>query len=303
MSGMKNGRSWEKRIFSLAICLLGAALLGGCSLAREELETGEDRLAGVFLTREYLETGTAELTVNWKGEVSLEEEPGRIPGEIRWEEGHPSVTFPGVEGYGIYEVRLRNEGSGEEAGYNFTDEIFGYSEIVAGDELSSMETTVYVEPGGQGSFYLNRVYQTAGGEIYLRTGPGLTSELTAGASMSSAISEERTETRDGKKTGEKTEFTIKIVCTEADRPVNILFLDEENNVLRRMSGEQLEQIFSAQEPKLRIPGDTAYLIVERPGTEDGVKREICARGEEYISFLQPWGEGYLRTEYMTLEWE
>lgn len=301
--GRKKSRRFGKsRLSCLAICFLGAGLLCGCSLAREELETEEDRLAGVFLTREYLDTGAVDLKMDWRGNVSFGEESGRIPGEVRWEEGHPQIVFPGVEGYGIYEVSFQEEGSANSTGYNLVDSVFGYTEITTGNE-DSMEATVYLEPGGLQSIFLNRVYQTPEGQVYLQPGQGLSSDMTVGAAMSSGVTEERTEKKNGEETKKKISFKINVVCTEADRPVSILLMGEEDNVIDRIRGERLERIFSEEDPKLQVPRETAYLIVERPETEGGTKHELCARGEEFISWLQPWGEGYLRTLYLSVDWE
>lgn len=301
--GLKE-KIWKKgRFFGLILGFSTAAVLSGCSLAREEPETGEDRLIGVFLTREYLGGGTAELKVDWKGNVSFGENSGRIPGEIRWEEGEPRVIFPEVEGYGIYQVSLREEASQRDIEHNLIEEIFGESKVNVGDEEDSMETMVYLEPGGRQNIYLNPVYQTPQGEIYLQPGTGLSWDMTAGASVSSSVAEERREKKNGEEKRKRTEFTVKVVCTVTDRPTEILLMGEEDNVLRRVSGEELERILSADEPGLRVPGETAYLIVERPEAKGGVVREICSRGEEFISFLQPWKEGYLRTEYLSVVWE
>lgn len=198
----------RNRIFCLTICLLGTGLLCGCSLAREELKTEEDRLAGVFLTREHLDTGTVDLKMDWRGNVSFGEDSGRIPGEIRWEEGHPRIGFPEVEGYGIYQVSLWDEAAQSDTGYSLIDEIFGYSKVSVGDEEDSVEAEVYLEPGGRQSFYLNRVYQTPEGEIYLRPGTGLSSDMTAGASMSSSVAEEKTEKENGEEKRKKVSFSV-----------------------------------------------------------------------------------------------
>ncbi|MCM1188841.1 MAG: hypothetical protein NC541_06055 [bacterium] len=309
-AGKSPGEGAKYAVF-LAVCLFGTVIFGGCSLAREELATGgEDRLAGVFITEEYLDTGEPKLTVNRKGEVSLSEEAGRIWGELIWEEEKgrydraPRIIFEGTEGYGIYDVSLWNEQYQSYTGYNWCDDIFGEMNIKQSDEGVSVKTTVLVEPAaGRRSLYCNPVYQTPQGQFYVQAGQGLSAEMTAGASMSTGLSWERTKRENGEESGERVEFTIEIVCSGTDRPQRLLLMGEDGSVQGTVEQEQLEQFLAKEDTELRIPEGTAYLIVEREGTGQAVSRSLCAEGEAFIRFWKSRGDGYLEGGYLSLVWE
>lgn len=299
----------EGRLCGLFLYLCLTALLGGCSLAREEFEeAGEDRLAGVFLTREYLDTGTAQLEINWRGDVSFSTVKSGILGELIWEkeEGHdafPRIAFEGLEGIGIYSISLWNEACQGNTGYSFSDGVFGEMKVNMGDGCETTETTVYVEPAsGTSAFYFNPVYQTPRGEFYVTTGHSVSVELEEGASMSSSLSWEVRKSRNQEETEERVEFTINVVCSGADKPIKLLCVGSDDSVLDVLNREQLERILE-EECELRLPAGTDYLIVEKEGADAAILRSICDGDEAFLSWLKPRGDGYLEGAMLPLVWQ
>ena len=288
-----------------------AGLLGGCSLAKEELQAkGEDKLVGVFLTNTYVDTGTAELEVNWKGEVSFREEAGRIPGEVLWNRdtdqvNRPSgVVFEGVEGYGIYSMEVPNESSEYGMGYSFQDDIFTELYMAVTDEGESMEVTVYVEKAGPINFYMNPVYQTPQGEIYMQQGSAVSCDSwSEGLSMSQTISTECTQNRNGEETKEKVSFTVHVTCAEKEEMASLVCMNSENNVIDTISTENLRGMSSEEKAEFQVPAGTAYLIVQRQNESGEIVRTVCNRGEEFVSLMCSMGDGYLMPGGLTLVWE
>lgn len=305
-------RDGKKRKLAVLIGLTAAAgLLGGCSLAREELQVpGEDKLVGVFLTNKYLNTGTSELEVNWKGEVSFRTDSGRISGAFLWVEEPeyndraPKILFEGVDGYGIYSIEVPDENSEYGTGYSFQDGIFTQLHMAVTGEGESMEATVYVEKDGPTDFYMNPVYQTARGEIYMQPGSAVSCETwSEGQSMSQTISTECTQNRNGEETKESISFTVHVTCAEKEETVSLLCMSSENNVINTISAEELSGMHSEEKTEVKIPAGTAYLIVQRQDENGEVVRTVCNRGEEFLSLMRSKGDGYLMPSGLTLVWE
>ncbi len=312
MKKKSEDRAGKKRKLVVLVGMAVAVwLLGGCSLAKEELQTeGENKLVGVFMTNEYLDTGTSELDINWKGEVSFREEAGRIPGELLWDRdtdefsGPSGIVFEGVEGYGIYSIELPNEHSEYGTGYSFQDEIFTELHIAVDDEGESMEATVYVEQDGPTDFYMNPVFQTPDGEIYMQKGSAVSCETWAeGQAMSQTISTEHTRNRNGEETKKRASFTVHVICKEKEETANLICMNSENKVIDTISSEALLGILSVKQQELRIPAGTAYLIAERQTENGEMIRTVCSRGEEFLNLMRPLENGYLVPDGFTLVWE
>ena len=305
-------RAGKKGKLAVLIGLTAAAgLLGGCSLAREELQAeGEDKLVGVFLTNAHVDTGTAELEVNWKGEVSFREEPGRVPGELLWVEGPeyndraPKILFEGVDGYGIYSIEVPDENSEYGTGFSFQDGIFTELHMAVTDEGESMEATIYVEKDGPTDFYMNPVYQSPQGEIYMEQGSAVSCESwSEGLSMSQTISTECTQNRNGEETNERVSFTVHVTCKEKEETVSLLCMSSENTVINTISAEELLGMHSEEKTEVKIPAKTAYLIVQRQNESGEIVRTVCNRGEEFLSLMRSMGDGYLMPGGLTLVWD
>lgn len=120
-------KSRVKRCFAL-IAALSACAFSGCSLALKEAETRnleEDRLVGVFVTMQHLDNGTPEFVMNSAGEIVIKENREGIPGKLILDEAGPyKVVFEGIEGYGIYSVKVRDEALGGDCYYGIGDDAF-----------------------------------------------------------------------------------------------------------------------------------------------------------------------------------
>lgn len=312
----------RKKVCLAGVLLAGAAAVGGCSLAREELPAKEDdKLVGIYVTKEYLHGELPELEISQSGEVQFVQEEVRIPGEILWNEGEEGrslsgISFEGAEGFGIYSIDLWNEDQQSLAGYSFQEEIFQELHLTTGDGTVSMEAAIYVEEtDGVGKFYMNPVYQTSDGEIYLMPGSSLSAVMTDGMSMSQTLSWEKKKSRDGafglwgslpdgdRVQSQKVSFTVHVTCRQSDEPVGILFLDEGNRIIDELDQEQLKAICKGEQSELQIPQETAYLLAEWESGDGSVTRTVCNRGEESLFFMRSTGTGYLYGTNLALIWE
>ncbi len=312
----------RKKVCLAGVLLAGAAAVGGCSLAREELPAKEDdKLVGIYVTKEYLRGELPELEISQSGEVQFVQEEVRIPGEILWNEGEEGrslsgISFEGAEGFGIYSIDLWNEDQQSLTGYSFQEEIFQELHLTTGDGTVSMEAAIYVEEtDGVGKFYMNPVYQTSDGEIYLMPGSSLSAVMTDGMSMSQTLSWEKKKSRDGasglwgplpdgdRVQSQKVSFTVHVTCRQSDEPVGILFLDERNRIIDELDQEQLKAVCKGEQLELQIPQGTAYLLAEWESGDGSVTRTVCNRGEESFFFMRSTGTGYLYGTKLALIWE
>ena len=312
----------RKKVCLAGVLLAGAAAVGGCSLAREELPAKEDdKLVGIYVTKEYPRGELPELEISQSGEVQFVQEEVRIPGEILWNEGEEGrslsgISFEGAEGFGIYSIDLWNEDQQSLAGYSFQEEIFQELHLTTGDGTVSMEAAIYVEEtDGVGKFYMNPVYQTSDGEIYLMPGSSLSAVMTDGMSMSQTLSWEKKKSRygasglwgplpDGDRVqSQKVSFTVHVTCRQSDETVGILILDEGNRIIDELDQEQLKAICKGEQSELQIPQETAYLLAEWESGDGSVTRTVCNRGEESLFFMRSTGTGYLYGTNLALIWE
>lgn len=70
-----------------------------------------------------------------------------------------------------------------------------------------------------------------------------------------------------------------------------------------MTGEELLKTVENGQWELRIPDETAYLILEQENERGEITRIFCDRGEESLEFLQSLGGGILAKQQMSLCWE
>mgnify|MGYP001026399699 CR=1 FL=1 len=299
-------KSSVKGFFAL-ITTLSACAFSGCSLALKEAETRnleEDRLVGVFVTMQHLDNGTPEFVMNSAGEIVIKENREGIPGKLILDEAGPyKVVFEGIEGYGVYSVKVRDEALGGDCYYGIGDDAFSDTYWQTG-EKDIIETTIYVSQEGPDCFYFNPVYQTAQGETYMQPGNGLSfTEKTEGVSFTHTLSQDKKITEDGRESVSGSSFTIHVTFAEMPAAYRLLFLTEDNSVEQVMTGEELLKTVENGQWELRIPDETAYLILEQENERGEIKRIFCDRGEESLEFLQSLGGGILAKQQMSLCWE
>lgn len=290
-----------------ALLLLCGGLLAraGVPLALAESQTGDDRLAGIFITENYIEPGMPEIDVNALGEIVIKEpEPARIYGTINEDDLSIPVTFPGLEGFGIYNLRLQDGTSQKPSGYYTCDDIFTDMHVTVSDDVEHAEASVYVRADSPCSYYFNPVYQQEDGTLYLLPGSGITSDSLNGTSWSQGISQSRSKSVGGTEETEGYRFTVKIVSADAPLATELIFMDQDNQILRCLSDKELEQLFQEDLPRLEIPADVSYLVLRqaKDGT-DGFTHTLFDRGAESLEYMAAAQDTYLHPRHLPLVWD
>lgn len=312
---MKHNRSHRKPVFSVCAVLLACAALGlllaGCaSLAlpdAAEAPAGEDRLAGVFVTTEHLDLfdwdawlqdnasrlGGGTLTAQG------EEYERRLYAEQEEEaDGRIRVTFPGVEGW-LYlntPAAVQTDENGErsyvsessaydcglyEAGVGILSddvgETFAYNAILY-YTLGSGQPE-----GGSVAFYVNPVYRTADGQLYLTAGHGISTNSDGeGGSFSQSVSQTFTETVNGESRSETVKFTATFAGLYPAQQYRFVQLDAAGRLLCAA-----EYAPDALPETLVLAADADCLLVERYYTDAGgtshTARACYDRSEGFVN--------------------
>lgn len=288
--------------------LVGCALAGnGGRLALEELPGREARLAGVFVTREYIAPDPPSLEVNSRGEIVAEAaEPKRIYGSFTgYGAGEAVVAFPGLEGYGIYSLAAPEDETHEAAGDRYMVSDFPFSNVhyYVLDQEDSVEADLYVSTGTRAAYYFNPVYQQEDGQIYLLAGSGVTSEsFCDGQKFGHSISESTSLCSNAEVSGRSQKFSVNIIGSGAPQETELLLMNGENQLIKRYSEEQLEELADAG-ASLALPREASYLILRqaKAGKEHD-SRTLFDQGAEYVDYMVSAGSEILYYQHLPLVW-
>lgn len=307
--------------------LFMAVSLCSCSLAVADggENAGNDRLIGAFITTDYLDLQETENFQNMEDWAQAEDgevlvgavsDQQRLYGTIDRSGGEdPSdwkVTFGDVAGLSFFSPVWVNE-QGEEQQCSQYDEAVSdvRMDIDLSDEKNeySMSGTVYTsvdQTEKTAVYYVNPVYQTDDGRIYVTTGTGISMSgvSSEGSCMTKTMSEETKVTDNGKTTIERT--TVEVNIKNMYRPVKITLyqMDENHEVIA-------EETFTPDEfPDYIVPEPkTEYLLVEtekeKPSGETVIMRETCDRGAEEESDLEIFyalGRGGISKHSTQVDW-
>lgn len=290
----------NKRILFAAI-LFTVICLAGCQLAKEEAAPQQDdRLIGAFITDEYLDLfdlkgyisdNAASLS---NGENVISAEDSAKYSETLWAE-EKAVTlmgdnpaddaeyleycFPGVEGIRCFAATRVDPETGDE--YVGIDADDGISDIDAhmidtdAEVAIELSGTVYVAPAVRGGsiFFINPVYQTPDGRVYVVSGSGISSDAgSEGGAFSQTIEEKNDVTENGKSRQRRTKIAITIQYMQAPESIVIIEMDGEDHVLARNEFSGADSFGTGAE----------YLIVETTAADGSVSRELFDRNDDWI---------------------
>lgn len=296
----KRNKIWNKKniIFVFAIMLM--LLLSGCSLAREDAgEEGQvntDRLVGAFITTEHLDLFDMEAYINDNidevmegGTISVgnnSKYDGRIYATVdKHDSTEPSdweISFGDVEGICFFGATWQR---GDEEPFTMLtagDEICDITQhlhVTDEGDFISLTGTMYALVGEEMdeiSFYLNPVYQTETGEIYVTGGMGHSLTGDIGGSFTMKLEEETTKTEDEESEiyGGAVDLTVEILDS-APAKVRIYYMDNNLEILHMeeyAAGEVPYSIY-AIEGAVCVVVETEWadgeIVREMYGPEDG----------------------------------
>ena len=314
-------RRSERNILYALSALSLSLLLSGCGpipdgfmLAREELPSTEDRLAGIYVTKEYIEPELPTLRSDLRGDIAaVYPDSERIYGTIRGVtgsrvdggsmdtvDGDSHVSFPGLHGFGIYHLRMPEDG----ADYVTCDPVFSDVHYEVTDEADSVSGSLYVTADQPQRYYFHAIYQQEDGQIYLLPGQGISSDsLAEGASLSHDVSASVEQTENGETVTQSDRFSITIIAKHAPAATELLCMNQDHEILARFSAEELEALFQLEEPALApVPG-TAYLLLCQRTAAGGDRYQVSDPSCEYLKYLTEEGDGILRTSEIRLVWQ
>ncbi len=297
-------------IFLMALPLL----LGGCALtesggklALEELPGQEARLAGVFVTSEPIVPDPPELEFNSRGEIMVKDRgPEKIYGSFAgYDEGNAVVTFPGLEGYGVYTLTAPEDETHAATGDKYTvcDFPFANLNYYVSDQKNSIEADLYVSAERFIHYYFNPVYQQADGQIYLLVGSGLSSDsFSDGQRFSHSISESVSYQSSKEQSQRTQEYTVNIIGSNLPQETELLLMNEENQMLERYTQAQLEELSDAG-ASLTLPEGASYLILRqaKAGKEHD-SRTLFDQSAEYVEYMAPAENEILYYRHLGLVW-
>ena len=275
-------------------------------LALAESQAKEDRLAGVFITENYIEPAAPIVGTSVTGDIVIKEpEPRRIYGTIHEDSLQAPVSFPGLEGFGIYNLLLQDEASRISSGHYACDDIFADIHLTVSDNEEHAEASLYVSAGRPCRYYFNPVYPQADGSLYLLPGEGVsTDSFASGTAFSQSLAQSRSKSFNGTDETEGYRFTVKIISADAPGDTELFFMDEDNRVLRSLSGEELDALFENNIPQMELPSGVSYLLLrqDRDGA-GGYTHTLFDRGAESLEYMVSADGNYLHPRSLSLIWK
>lgn len=293
------------RISAMAFFLGIIPVLGGCSLALEEPPSvGGDRLAGIFVTEQYIEPEEPQLEVNARGEIYARDTgPRKIYGSFTgYGKDAAVVTFPDLQGYGVYSFLVPEDETHEASGYSACDSIFTDCHFTVSDTEDSLEASFYATAGSPRHYYFNPVYQQPDGQLYLVPGEGIASDsFLDGQKFSKSVAQSATGTKSGSETTKGQSFTITVIAADPPQDMELFLMDAGHQVLERYSARELDALSDTGEA-LRLPPRSAYLILQQTLQDETLSRQLFDEGTEYLEYKIPEEDGYLHARQLPLIW-
>ena len=291
---------------AIALILVLALMLPGCSLLREEGEPADaDRLVGVYITENYIDSFDFEAYVQdnasslsgGSGEISRED-AAKYTRRIYAEITDGKTSFP-IEGIAFIAARYEKDGescTGSDYGDKLADV---HLSINVSDD---METTVltgklFADSGaGHMSAYCNPVYQQADGRVYLVPGEGVSANM---GSMTHSLSESCESAKKGER-GYGMDITLEVEGRRPSEKLAVLLYSAEGALLSRTeyAPEEMPEEISAAGAAWAVFED---YTADYSGEPQVIRQLIAAGSDEgFLSLhLEP-GESFYtpRTTYL-----
>jgi len=314
------------------ILACSAGVSGVIPLAIEEDTTDsakqKDRLIGVYVTRDYINLFDAEQYLQDNiddiddiltggtiiGTEDAETYTNRLYGveteipAVNEETGtsymYTDFVFPGTEGFGTYCYRKEEEHGPVSVSAGGTGISDGHTHITTTDYGNNLALTgtIYVSvDAADNSFYINPVYQSADGSIYLLPGSGVSfGSNIEGMKHTTTLSEEETITVDGESVvAYSVEVELHVESVLPPETVHILQLDKDSTVLART-----EYAADALPKSLTILSGTEYIIAESysAGNDPVITRQLFQKEDSYMNLICPWEEDICIKKDIRLDW-
>ena len=288
----------KRRILLIGLIVILSAALAGCQLALADKGENdvEDRLVGLLVTTEHLDlfdeerylkdnigsimagnTAIGGDTSAYEGRLYATMEKQTLTDEAT---GNTTETdryvFEGIHGISYFCVRM--PGTAERESYHSAvgdDAICdGHTSVNVGDLVNSisLEGTIFVSPrSALTTYYLNPVYQSDDGRVYVTAGNGMSfsGDNPAGAESSFSLSSSRTVTQDGKTVKDDSSVKLTMKVMYPPEKIVLLQMDGEGAAVSR------QEYAPGAVPKAITPERSAeYIVVETYATDGEGKAQV-----------------------------
>lgn len=320
---MKN-KKWI--VFLLCGALAVAAFIAGFSGAIDLTKqpdytpgTQSDRLIGALITKEYLDLFDAEsyfqdnasqlINGGMIDEQDAEQYKDRLYAELVPNKDNPALTdvvFEGIDGISIFCAYVSTDGSGYWT--SSTDDRYsdGNMHLTDTEELEriEMEGTIYSSTlSGWKCFYVNPMYQTADGKIYVVSGSGNSfgGDVASGMSSSQTLTETKTTTINGETKTLEAEIKINFVFMDTPISVTVLQFDNENNVIA-------QDAYTADSiPMEIVPAKVSqYLVLEMTqkslNGSECIERQLVQHTDDYAYTFSVREDGICVKQSIVVNW-
>ena len=277
----------KRKILTVICCAMLLSILSGCMLAKEDKGADAnafgDRLIGVLVTTEHLDLFDIESYIRdnlrgFQGGVTSpsgneQQYQGRLYATLTArtltseETGETmeieEYVFEGIEGIAFFAPTIVDTEAGTTYRSSMSDEGIsnGHVGFFHGDDEQrvTMEGTIFVVPATYIVYYINPVYQSADGSVYVTTGSGISTSgvQSEGSVMSQTLSDTRTVTENGRASTDSASITIGISAMYAPETIVVLQMDKDSRVIDRV-----EYVPGTLPETVTLEAGTDYIIVE-----------------------------------------
>ena len=314
----------KKITLAIAAVLMVTVLLTGCQLAKADGDAAENaRLVGVFLTTEYLDLFDFESYFEDNiskalngGEVPMadtERYGGRVYAELvekpytseETGETHSiwDYVFTELDGIPFFKAEVTDPNGLNFIG-TFTDGTISDMHFATGNENTTLEGTLYVMPNGFNAVYVNPVYQSSDGRVFVTSGNGISTSgnSSEGAMMSTTLTETHSKNENGEETSEYFEVTLHVSVKNRPESIRIIQMDAQSAVADR------EEYHPDSLPgQIKVHPETEYIILETqaasPNGETTFSRVLIDDAESYITAYAARPDGIIAPRGIELIWE
>ena len=296
----------KSKLIIMIILALTLMLLNGCSLAvKGEEHDSQDKLIGVFITDSYLDLLDSDSynAVNHLPESdSATNSTGYDSSQYAVINRHNSkdfsdweIDFEGVKGLKFFAPKWKDEDGSTCTQAHYSDGICdSRMDVLESDEgtETKLTATVYtsLKPDEKELFfYLNRVYQTDDGKIYLVSGNGngivTDTDYIEGDVMSASADDQTQYLENQEIMTDKLSVTVQFAIMHEPVKITLCQMDKDNKVIKQ------EDFLPGKLPeKLTAEKETSYILVEtEKKAPDGSRtssRDMYERTVDDDSFLQ-----------------
>lgn len=309
---MKN-RKWITAILLIVLAAIafGIGFSGFFELAKPaETENTQDLLVGVFITKEYLDL--FDVDSYFEDHISEILKDGNIPEEDAnayrqrlyasetVDSNHDTPTFAGIEGISVFCAYAQDENGGYWISSGDDACSDGKMALTETEELERIEMskTIYVSTKTDWkTFYVNPMYQTSDGRVYILSGNGMFYDSpVSGMSFSQTMNESKETAVNGEKKTFEADIRITFQFMDSPTSATILQFDKDSRIIA-----QDTYASNALPMTVKPLDETEYIIVETTSAA-GTTRELFTPQDGFAyAFLQR-EDGICIKQYIEINW-